>query len=142
MLLGFFNIPFMPHNLIPVQGSHFIFLLIFCLDTPKDGSGPTNFGTEPSLVSLLAISFPGTPTCPWTQYSPTICWVEISFTPFGKVVPMETLWQPKGLPKPPGCQSKYSRTSLVYHITKQVDSNSKPSTLYLWGDWLILWLGQ
>jgi len=30
----------------------FIFLLIFCLETPKNGSGPTNRCTEPSLESL------------------------------------------------------------------------------------------
>jgi len=36
----------------------FIFLLIFCLETPKKGSGPTNCSTEPLLASLSAISFP------------------------------------------------------------------------------------
>jgi len=36
----------------------FIFHLIFCLETPKKGSGPTNRWTELLLVSLLAISFP------------------------------------------------------------------------------------
>jgi hypothetical protein len=49
----------------------FIFLLIFCLKTPKKGSGPTNRWTEPSLASLSAILFPLTPACPGTQYSPT-----------------------------------------------------------------------
>jgi hypothetical protein len=34
----------------------FIFLLMFCLETPKKSSGPTNRWTEPSLVSLSAIS--------------------------------------------------------------------------------------
>jgi hypothetical protein len=57
----------------------FIFLLIFCLETPKKGSGPTNRWTEPLLASLLAISFPLTLACPGTQYSPTTCRVEISF---------------------------------------------------------------
>ena len=33
-----------------------ILLCIFCLESPKAGSGPTNFRTEPSLASLLAIS--------------------------------------------------------------------------------------
>ena len=60
----------------------FIFLLIFCLETPRKGSGPTNRWTEPSLASLSAISFPLTPTCPGTQYSPTACQVEISFNAF------------------------------------------------------------
>jgi hypothetical protein len=41
---------------------HFIFLM-FCLETPRKGSGPTNLRTEPSLVSLLAMSFPHIP--PW-----------------------------------------------------------------------------
>jgi hypothetical protein len=49
----------------------FIFLLIFCLETPKKGSGPTNCWTEPSLASLLEISFPRTPVCPGTHYSLT-----------------------------------------------------------------------
>ena len=35
----------------------FIFLLIFSLETPKKGSGPTNRWTEPSLASLSAISY-------------------------------------------------------------------------------------
>jgi hypothetical protein len=57
----------------------FIFLLIFCLETPKKGSGPTNRSAEPLLASLSAISFPLTPACPRTQYSPTTRQVEISF---------------------------------------------------------------
>jgi len=57
----------------------FIFLLMFCLETPKKGSGPTNSWMEPLLVNLLAISFPLTPTRPGTQYTPTACRVEISF---------------------------------------------------------------
>ena len=59
-----------------------ILLCISCLETPKASSGPTNFGTEPSLVSSLAISLPHTPACPATQYSPTACWVEMSFNAF------------------------------------------------------------
>jgi len=55
----------------------FIFLLIFCPETLKKGSGPTNRWTEPLLASLSAISFPVTPACPGTQYSPTACRVEI-----------------------------------------------------------------
>ena len=55
----------------------FIFLLMFCLETPEDGSGPATFRTEPSLGSLSAISFPRTPACPGTQYSPTLCRVEM-----------------------------------------------------------------
>jgi hypothetical protein len=58
------------------------YLLIFCLETPKDGSGPANFGTEPSLASLLVISFPHSPAYPENQYNPTVCWVEISFNAF------------------------------------------------------------
>ena len=60
----------------------FIFLLMFCLETPKKGSGPTNRWTEPSLASLSVISFPRIPTCPGTQYSPTACQIEISFNAF------------------------------------------------------------
>jgi len=44
-------------------------LLVSCPETPKAGSGPTNFRAEPSL----AISLPRTPACPGTQYSPTAC---------------------------------------------------------------------
>jgi hypothetical protein len=57
----------------------FIFL-IFRLETPKKGSRPTNLWTEPSLASLSTISFPHTPACPGTWYSPSVCRVEISFT--------------------------------------------------------------
>jgi hypothetical protein len=49
---------------------HFIFLLIFCLETLKNHSGPTNCWTEPLLASLSSISFPLTLACPGTQYSP------------------------------------------------------------------------
>jgi len=41
-----------------------IFLRIFCQETPMDGSGPTNFRTEPSPANLTAISFPCNPACP------------------------------------------------------------------------------
>ena len=34
------------------------------------------------LASLLAILFPRTPACPGTQYSPTLCRVETSFSAF------------------------------------------------------------
>ena len=60
----------------------FIFFLMFCLETPKKASGPANLWTEPSLASLSAISFPRTPACPGTQYSPTVCLVEMSFSAF------------------------------------------------------------
>jgi len=59
-----------------------ILLLIFCLEIPKASSGPSNFRAEWSLASLSVISFPHTPACPGTQYSPTECWVEISFNAF------------------------------------------------------------
>ena len=41
-----------------------IFLLMFCLETLKKGSGPTNFWTELSLVRLSVILFPHTLACP------------------------------------------------------------------------------
>ena len=44
-----------------------ILLLINCLETPKVGSGPTNFRAELPLVSSLVISFPWTQACPGTQ---------------------------------------------------------------------------
>jgi hypothetical protein len=61
---------------------HLIFLLMFCLETRKKGFVPTNFWTEPSLASLSAISFPRNLACPGTQYSPTVCRVEMSFNAF------------------------------------------------------------
>jgi hypothetical protein len=69
------------HTQCWLNNQHLI-LLISCLETPKASSGPTNFRAEPSLASLLAISFPRTPACPETQYSPTACRVEISFNAF------------------------------------------------------------
>ena len=50
-----------------------ISLLISCLETPKAGSGPTNFRAEPPLASSSAISFPRNPACPGTQYSHIAC---------------------------------------------------------------------
>jgi len=55
---------------------------VSCRETPKVGSGPTNFRTELCLASLSAILLPHTPACPGTQYSPTTCRVEISFSAF------------------------------------------------------------
>jgi hypothetical protein len=43
---------------------------MFCLETPKDSSGPTDF------------SFTRNPACPGTQYTPTMFQVEISFNAF------------------------------------------------------------
>ena len=57
----------------------FIFFLIFCLETPRKGSGPINHWPEPLPVSLSTISFPLTPVWPGTQYSLTACRAEISF---------------------------------------------------------------
>ena len=90
-----------------------LILLISCLETPKAGSGPTNFRAEPPLVSSLVISFPCTPACPGTQYSPAACLVEISFIAFwhcwvnGDVL---TAWRAFRA----AYQSRYSCASLVY----------------------------
>jgi hypothetical protein len=65
-----------------LSNQRLILLLIIHLETPKDGPGTTNSWTEPSLASLSAISFPRTPTRPGTQYSPTVCTVEITFNDF------------------------------------------------------------
>ena len=45
-----------------------ILLRTSCLETPKTGSGPTNFRAEPSLASPSAISLSCTPACQGTQY--------------------------------------------------------------------------
>jgi hypothetical protein len=55
---------------------------IFRLETPRAISGPRNPRTEPSLASSSAISLPHTPARPGTQYSPTACRVEMSFSAF------------------------------------------------------------
>jgi hypothetical protein len=56
-----------------LNNQRLIFLRKSCLETHKAGSGPTKFTAEPSLASWSAISFPRTPACPVTQYSPTVC---------------------------------------------------------------------
>jgi hypothetical protein len=48
-----------------LTNQHLILLCISCLETPKAGSGPTNFRAEPSLASSLAISLPC--TCSWMR---------------------------------------------------------------------------
>jgi hypothetical protein len=70
----------------------FISLSIFCLETPKKGSGPTNRWTEPLLASLSAISFLSL----WHAQGPIIApqcvrWRYHS-TPAGTVIPKETLF--------------------------------------------------
>jgi hypothetical protein len=70
------------HTQCWLTNQRLIFLLISCLETPKAGSGPTNFRAETSLASSLAISFPRTPAYPGIQCSPTACRVEISFNAF------------------------------------------------------------
>ena len=47
-----------------------ILLRMSCLETPKAGSGPTNFRAEPSLVSSSTISFPCTPACQGPSTAP------------------------------------------------------------------------
>jgi hypothetical protein len=65
---------------------------ISCLETPKTSSGPRKPHPEPSLASLSAISFPRTPACPGTQYSPTTCRAEMSFNALWH-------WWTKGVPQ-------------------------------------------
>ena len=50
--------------------SQCLILCISCLEVPKVGSGPTNFRTELSLASSLAISLPRTPACPGNPIQP------------------------------------------------------------------------
>jgi len=52
------------------------------LETPRAGSGPRNHRTELPFASSSAISLPSTAVCPGTQYSPTACWIEMSFNTF------------------------------------------------------------
>ena len=66
------------HTQCWLSNQHLILLCVSCLETPKAGSGPTNFRTELPLVSSSAISLSRTPACPGTQKSPTTCQAEIS----------------------------------------------------------------
>jgi hypothetical protein len=59
-----------------------ILFLRSCLETPKAGSGPMNLRAEPHLASSSAISLPLTLACPGTQYIPTACRTEMSFSSF------------------------------------------------------------
>ena len=60
----------MPHYQMLVNHTAFYLSFMFCLETSKDGLGPTDF------------LFPHTPACTGTQYTPTLCQVEISFNAF------------------------------------------------------------
>jgi hypothetical protein len=70
-----------------------ILLCISRLETPKAGSGLTNFRTELSLASSSVISLPRTPACPGTQYSPIAGRVEISFNAYWHCW-TTTIWLP------------------------------------------------
>ena len=59
-----------PHYQMLVIHTTLYHSFMFCLETPKDGLGPTNF------------SFTRNPACPGTQYTLTMCQVEISFINF------------------------------------------------------------
>ena len=71
-----------PHHHIQywLTNQRLILLCISCLETPKAASGPTNFRAQPSLASSSAISFPHTPACLGTQYSPAACQVDSQTT--------------------------------------------------------------
>ena len=95
----------------------FKFLLIFCLETPKKGSGPTNRWAETLLASLSAISFPLTPACPGTQNSPTACRAEMSSKACWIVVPAETLfWQPEAASEPPDYQKLQRKSKYTFYV--------------------------
>jgi hypothetical protein len=51
------------HNQCWLTNQRLILLHISCLETPKAGSGPTNFRAELFLASSSAISFPCAPAC-------------------------------------------------------------------------------
>ena len=60
----------------------FMFFSLFCLETPSRTPQIHQTFKQPFLVSLSAISFPHTQPCPGTQFSPTVCWVEVLFSVF------------------------------------------------------------
>jgi len=71
-----------PHyQMLAIHPAFSLFFYMLHRD-PKDGSGCTNFWEEQSLASLSTISFPHALASAGTQYSPTVCWVEISFNAF------------------------------------------------------------
>ena len=70
------------HTKCWLTNQRLILLRISCLETGKAGSDPTNYRAEPSLASSSAISFPRNPACSENQYSPTACWVDMSFKVF------------------------------------------------------------
>ena len=95
----------------------FIFLLMFCLETPKKGSGPTNLSTEPSLSSWSAISIARTPAaCPGTQYGPTACRVDISFNAF---------WHCHGLYVQKSCNNYSKKKHFVPPFKNFVDRETR-----------------
>ena len=53
-----------------------ILLCISCLETPKAGSGPTNFRAGPPL-QIVGDFLSSYPRCSWNQYSPTALPVDI-----------------------------------------------------------------
>jgi len=71
-----------PHYQMLAIHPEFCFSFRFLPRGPKDGSGCTKFWTEQSFASLSVISFPCTPASKDTQYSPTVCWVEMSINAF------------------------------------------------------------
>jgi hypothetical protein len=79
-----------------------ILFLRSCLETPKAGSGHTNLEAEPHLASPSAVSLPFTPARPGTQYSPTACRAEISFSAFWqcKPIPQAVYWESLYFPLP------------------------------------------
>jgi hypothetical protein len=63
-------VPASPCHIIKccLSSQHWIFFLILCLETPRAGSGPTKWLSEPPLASWSVISFPRIPECPGTHY--------------------------------------------------------------------------
>jgi hypothetical protein len=51
-----------------LSNQHWIFFFILCLETPRAGSGPTQWWTVPSFAGLSAILLPHIPECPGTQF--------------------------------------------------------------------------
>ena len=73
-----------PHHIAKccLSTQHFIFFFYVLHRDPQGWLRSDKFWTEPSAASLLAILLPHTPACPGTQYSPTVCRLEISFNVF------------------------------------------------------------
>jgi hypothetical protein len=84
------------------------------METPMAGSIPTNWWTDPSLVSSLAVSFHIFQDVWRPKRVPQSGGWKCHSMPFGTTIPIGTLFeQPEKLSKPPDYQSEFWCISLI-----------------------------